>query len=143
MVYFTLCFYHVMYALKSESTLYSCVNVKELLAWNRCNIWSLSDSNGIRTHKHLVHKQTLNHIAKLGNWLSCVVRICEICVVRTVDYKDWLVYSVGMNRHGELCCNFSISYNFTQVFSLPTGILKDTLKAYFLMPCVFLDYKFE
>ena len=27
-----------------------------------------SDSNGIPTHNHLVHKQTLNHLAKLGQF---------------------------------------------------------------------------
>ena len=26
-----------------------------------------------RTHNHLVHKQNLNHLAKLTKWLSCVV----------------------------------------------------------------------
>ena len=34
---------------------------------------SLSDSNGIRTHNHLVCKRTLNHLAKLASltkWLS-------------------------------------------------------------------------
>ena len=41
-----------------------CLNVKELLAWSRRYIWSLSDSNGIQTHNHLVRKQTLNHLAK-------------------------------------------------------------------------------
>ena len=34
---------------------------------------SLSDCNGTRTHNHLVHKQTLNHLTKLAKWLSCVV----------------------------------------------------------------------
>ena len=29
--------------------------------------------NWIRTHNHLVHKRTLNHLAKLVKWLSCVV----------------------------------------------------------------------
>ena len=33
----------------------------------------LSDCNWTRTHNHLVHKQTLNHLAKLAKWLSCVV----------------------------------------------------------------------
>ena len=28
-----------------------CMNIKELLAQSRRHIWSLSDSNGIRTHK--------------------------------------------------------------------------------------------
>ena len=53
--------------------LYSCLNNKKLLAQNRRDIWSLSDSNGIRTHNHLVRKRTLNH---LNGWvfvyeLSC------------------------------------------------------------------------
>ena len=50
-----------------------CRNVKKLLAWSRRHIWSLSDSNWIWTHNHLVRKQTLNHLAKLAKWLSCVV----------------------------------------------------------------------
>ena len=41
----TVCSYHVTYAFQSESTLYSCLNVKELLAWSRRVIWSLSDWN--------------------------------------------------------------------------------------------------
>ena len=32
------CYYHVTYAFQSESTLYSCLNVKELLAQNRLDI---------------------------------------------------------------------------------------------------------
>ena len=27
----------------------------------------------MRSHNHLVHKLTLNHLAKLAKWLSCVV----------------------------------------------------------------------
>ena len=50
-----------------------CLNLKELIAWSRCHIWSLSDSNGIQTHNHLVCKLILNHLAKLAGlakWLS-------------------------------------------------------------------------
>ena len=54
-----------MQAFWSESTLYSFLNVKELYGRNRRDIWSLSDSNRIRTHNHLVCKPTLNHLAKL------------------------------------------------------------------------------
>ena len=46
----TISSYHVTYAFQSESTLYSCLNVKELLAQNRREISSLSDYNGARTH---------------------------------------------------------------------------------------------
>ena len=51
----TLCSYHVTYAFQSESTLYSCLNVKELFAWNRHKIWSLSDCSRTRTHSHTTH----------------------------------------------------------------------------------------
>ena len=47
---------HVTYTFKSEPHVHSCLNVKELLARNRREIWSLSDCNGIRTHNHLVCK---------------------------------------------------------------------------------------
>ena len=69
----TVCSFHVTYAFQSESTLYICLNVKELLAPSRREIWSLSDCNWTRTHNHLVHKRTLNHLAKLAKWLSCVM----------------------------------------------------------------------
>ena len=47
---------HVTYTFQSESTLYSCLNVKELLARNRHKIWRSSDCNWTRTHNHLVCK---------------------------------------------------------------------------------------
>ena len=65
--------YYVMYAFQGESTLYSYPNVKQFLVQNRPYIWSLSDSNVIRSHNHSVCKRTLNHLAKLAKWLSCVV----------------------------------------------------------------------
>ena len=58
-----------------------CLNVKELLAQSRRHIWSLSDSNGIRTQNHLVCKQTLNHLAKLANMIRLC---CEYLSVRCI-----------------------------------------------------------
>ena len=55
MVHLTVRSYHVMYAFQSESTLYSFLNVKELLARNRHKIWSLSDCNWTRTQNHWYH----------------------------------------------------------------------------------------
>ena len=55
-----------------------CLNVKELIARSRCHILSLSDSNGIQTHNHLVRKRTFNHLAKLASlakWLSVVYEL--------------------------------------------------------------------
>ena len=65
--------YRVTYAFQSDSTLYICLNVKELLAGNRRDIWSSSNCNGTRTYNHLVRKRTLNHLAKMVKLLSYVV----------------------------------------------------------------------
>ena len=65
MVHLTVYSYHATYTFQSESTLYSCLNVKELLARKRHNIWSLSDCNGTLTHNQLVHKPS-----SLTKWLS-------------------------------------------------------------------------
>ena len=37
-------------------------------------------------------------------------------------YEDWLTYSGGTNRPGELCYNFSISNDLTQMVNFPTRI---------------------
>ena len=37
-------------------------------------------------------------------------------------YKDWLTYSDGTGRPGELCYNFSISNDLTQIVNFPTRI---------------------
>ena len=59
-IFITVCC-HLTYTFQSESTLYSSLNVKELLAcWN----WNFCDCNWNRTHNHLVHKWTLDHLAK-------------------------------------------------------------------------------
>ena len=58
--------YHVTYTFQSESTLYSCLNVKELLGRSRREIWRLKDCNGTRTHNHLVSKLTLKPFSQIG-----------------------------------------------------------------------------
>ena len=39
-----------------------------------------------------------------------------------VNHEDWLTYSGGTDRHGELCYNFSISNDFTYMLNFPTQI---------------------
>ena len=46
---------------------------QDLIGRNKNDTWNLSDCNGIRTHKHLVLKETLYHLAKLTKWLSWIV----------------------------------------------------------------------
>ena len=56
--YLTVCSCHVMYVFQSESSLYSCLNVKERLTRSRHEIWSLRDCKWNRTQIDLVHKRT-------------------------------------------------------------------------------------
>ena len=39
-----------------------------------------------------------------------------------IHHKDWLTYSGGTDRTGELCYNFSISNDLTQMVNFPTQI---------------------
>ena len=39
-----------------------------------------------------------------------------------IHHKDWLSYSDGTDKTGELCYNFSISNDFTQIVNFPTRI---------------------
>ena len=54
--------------------LYNCFNVKELLSRSRHVMWNLNDFNYTWTQNQLVRKETLNHLAKLTKWMSCVLR---------------------------------------------------------------------
>ena len=69
----TVCSYDVTYGFQSESTLYIFLNIKEVFAQKRRDIWSLSDCNETRTHNHLLRKGKLNHLPKLTKWLNWVV----------------------------------------------------------------------
>ena len=62
------------------------INLYSIVAWmsrnpfleNRHDIWSLSDSNRVRIHNHLVGKRTLDHLAKLGKLSNChIVKISQ------------------------------------------------------------------
>ena len=73
-IFIAVCYYHITHMFQSESTLYICLNVKEVYAWNKRIAWS--DSNRIRTHNHFVCKQTLNHLAKVAS-LAYELSACE------------------------------------------------------------------
>ena len=65
-MHLTLYSYHLMWLFNSESTLYFCLNVKDILAQKKKrDIWNLSERNGTRTQNQLFHQETLNHYAKV------------------------------------------------------------------------------
>ena len=93
-VFLTVCSCHVMYVFESESTFYSCLNVKELLARSRRKILSLSDCNWTWTQNHLVRERTLNHLAKLVNFCNLHIwgsKINQISISRSKDVTtSWM-----------------------------------------------------
>ena len=75
------------------------LNVKELLARNRCDIWSLSVSNETGTHNHLLCKQTLNHLDKSfshytpGSWWSSLC--CQVNLfIQHLKENSWMKNSL-------------------------------------------------
>ena len=81
--------HHVTYAFQSEFTLYSCLNIKELLARSRRETWSLMDCNWTGTHNHLVYKEHSTIQPRLSvclwtKWLRVRVQLqsLEISVLR-------------------------------------------------------------
>ena len=104
-VHLTVSFCHVTNLFQSESTLYSCLNLKELFAQNRREIWGLSYCNWTRTHNHLVRKRTLNRLAKLAKWLSCVVSIYLYGAFDCMFLSVWIlrVWILRVWIHSETC----------------------------------------
>ena len=107
--------YHVTYAFQSEFTLYTCLNVKELLARIRCETWSLNDCNWTRAHNHLVRKRTLNDLA---NWPS-------VCLG-----TKWLW--VQVQSHSSCYCFKSVSFTLVWIMRFlnkmqPTHVIRKYL----------------
>ena len=136
-VHLTVCSYHVTDLFKNASTIYNCLNVKELVPQNKYGIWSLGDWNGTWTHNHSCRERTLNHLAELPNdwallWkLICAVHltVCSYHVTHTPQSKSTL-YN---------CLNFEefLARNMHRIWSLsycngtPTNnrlVCKQTLK---------------
>ena len=93
------CSYHVTYLFQSKSTLYSCLNVKELLAWSRHHIWRLSDCNRTR-------------LASLAKWLSVCLRTKWLWVPVPLQL-------LGMLLFGKFCVLFLTTIAFWRFTLLP------------------------
>ena len=92
-IFLPVCSCHVTYAFQSETTLYSCLNVKKLLARSRREICSLSDCNWTRTQNHLVRKRTLNHLVECSFTNQVVlcsspVAVTYFCLLFVLCWND-------------------------------------------------------
>ena len=104
-VHLTVCPYHVTYAFQIEITLYSCLSVKELLAWNRRDIWNSSDWNGTRmqcTDKYSQHNSIIWLV-----WLNGSVLVYELsrCEFQSpcchLNFRHHACFEKGVSRHSD------------------------------------------
>ena len=58
-----------------------------------------------------------------------------------VHHKDWLTYTCRTDRPGELCYNFSISKNLTQMVNIPTCIPDSHNWIYLVLLMLVLFYR--
>ena len=94
------CYHHVAYTYKNGSIFYSCSNVKKLLAENRREVSSLSDSNEIRNHSHLVRKTSIRPFSETGQILP-------------VWLNGWmLIYKLSGCGFESRCCHLRKFYSF-------------------------------
>ena len=100
----TVCSCCVKYVFQCESTLYSYLNVKELLAPSRPEIWNLSDSNWTQTHNHLVCKRTLNYLDTLARWLSVRLRTKWLWVRVQLQTLKTMFTNIFLNIKFSLDC---------------------------------------
>ena len=108
-----------------------CLNAKELLARSRRHIWNLSDSDVIRTHNHLVRKQTLNHLDKMTYMVECLW-----CL--SVWLNGWVfVYKPSGCGFESRCCHLtlyictSIHIDFLCVYSLEQQLFWPHIQIYY------------
>ena len=73
---------------------------------------------------------SITFFAFMNNSDAISFNIDQVCLINpspvfafgdfNVHHDDWLTYSGGTERPGELCYNFSISNDFTQMVNFPT-----------------------
>ena len=82
-------------------------NSPDILALCETNLDDSIDSGSfsVRGYLSLIWKDSSTHMHGLAVY---------------VHHKDWLIYSVGTDRCGELYYNFSISNDLTQMVNFPT-----------------------
>ena len=94
-----------------------CLNFKELLARSRRHVLSLSDSNVVRTHNHLVRKRILNHLVKLGKWLSVHLRTKWLWVRATLPCLISLINNIFYKELRELHNDYPLALKNTEIKS--------------------------
>ena len=72
-----------------------------------CVLLEFLDCNRTQTHNHLVYKLTLNHLAKLAKWLSCVVSTYLYRADKSLQSINWVVSAAtGLFPFNQALINF-------------------------------------
>ena len=105
-MHLTVCSCHVTYAFQREATLYSCLNVKELLARSRLKIWRWNDCNWTRTQNHLVLKRIAKWMSvpfrTKGFWVRVQLQSLHLQISRQLVARNSLTFS-------QLECGFTLN----------------------------------
>ena len=100
MLWLIVCSYHVTYSFHCESTLHSCLNVKELLAQSRRHIWRLIDGNGTRLVSFA--KWLSDRSQTTGLWVQVPMqslrllllgKFCVLCFLVTIIFLRFALLS--------------------------------------------------
>ena len=83
---------------------YSCLNVKELLARSRREIWSLSDCNWTRTHNHLVWPVWLNGWVFVYELSGCGSSLVAVTFQKYLQRKAVKLISYSYHSYGKKWC---------------------------------------
>ena len=113
LLFLTVYYYHVTSVFQSESTLYSCLNVKELLAQSKRKIWSLSDCNWTRTHNHLVRKRTRTKWL----WVRVQLQFFIFFFFFFFNFKRSIFLWNGKTKELFPCCWFIICCKICKILS--------------------------
>ena len=118
-----------MHVLIMSRTLFR-MNPHSIIAWMSRNSWSLSNCNVTRIHNHLVHKRTLNHLAKLTlriKWLWVRVPWQSLKLMSSIHFfwnfaiKKSFSLSISLYSFISIGCNF---VNHSHYFLKEIGVGK-------------------
>ena len=94
---------------------------------------SKCDCNWTRTQNHLVLKRTLNHLAKLAKWLSCV--LSTFCTVHLTVCSCHVTYAFQSESTLESSCSH-FTFKFPPALSKEFLDIQATIECGFTLKCV-------
>ena len=97
-------------------------NSPDILALCETNLDDSIDSGNfsVRGYLPLIRKDSSTHMHGLAVYAK--EGLAFVFGDFNIHHKDWLTHSGGTDRPGELCYNFSISNDLTQIVNFPTQV---------------------